>query len=431
MLTFSRFKKNKRLRRLSIMAVILLLLGLLLAGLLRYRCQEAPLILPDKTEINILATPEGGYTLEVNGKPFLVKGVGYSPTPIGKGYDYDFFSDPAKPWLVDGALMKEAGINCVRVYSTSKDLGKVKEFIRDMYENFGIYTVVSDWLGLWDYPRANYSDPEFRDATKARILRIIESLKDEAGLLTWILGNENNYTFSGKIGFWTSPEIETLSNPREKQIRKAEIYYSFVDEIAAAIKEMDKLHPVSLGNGEANFLDVASRICNNIDILAIIIYRGKTFGNLFNNIRNTFDKPIFLSEFGCESYDAYKKEENQDIQAEFLLAQWGEIYANSTLSGNLNGNCFGGCLFEWTDEWWKHNEGYSDDWSVHNEEAGWSHGAYYFDIRAEDNLNMNEEWFGITALSPEGENGINKRLPKKAFYALKDYFVNLKTSGRQ
>ncbi|MFA7677831.1 MAG: hypothetical protein WCY34_06690, partial [Candidatus Omnitrophota bacterium] len=376
-------------------------------------------------KIDIQATPEGGFTLYLRGKPFLIKGVGYNPIPIGKGYDYDFFSDKNKPWLVDGRLMKEAGINCVRIYSTGKNIEETRAFIRDMYEKFGIYTLVSDWLGLWDYPRANYSDNDFCQKTKEKFLGIVKALKDEDGVLMWILGNENNYTFSGKIGFWTSPEIESLKDPCAKQIRRAEIYYSFVNSLAKEIKAIDSIHPVALGNGEASFLDTADKVSPDIDALAIIIYRGKRFGNLFGAVRNAFNRPVLLSEFGCDSYDAYKNQEDQDIQAEFLISQWKNIYENTTLSGNLKGNVLGGCLFEWIDEWWKHNEGYTEGWNNHDTEAGWSHGSYFYDIKAKNNLNMNEEWFGIVSISEEKENGADKRLPKKAYYTLKDFFENL------
>jgi len=380
--------------------------------------------LPAKIEIK--STKRGGYLLYVDKKPFLVKGVGYSPTPIGKGYTYDFFSDPNKPWLIDGKLMKEAGINCVRIYSPGKDLEKVKEFIKDMYEKYGIYTLMSDWLESESYPPANYADQAFKDKTKRRVLKVVETLKDEEGLLLWILGNENNYTFSGNIGFWTSEEIEKTRDPRQKQIRKAEVYYSFVNDLAKEIKKIDPLHPIALGNGEDGFLKVASGICKDIDVLAINIYRGKKFGNLFNNIRNSFDKPILLSEFGCDSYNAHKDFEDQEAQSEFLISQWEDLYKNTAFSGKHNGNVLGGAVFEWSDEWWKHNESYEDAWTIHNSEAGWSHGAYFYDIRAKDSLNMNEEWFGIVGLSEEIDAGLNKRLPKKSYYALAEYLATLK-----
>lgn len=376
--------------------------------------------------VEIKKNEQGGYTLYVEQKPFFSKGVIYNPTPIGKGPGYNFLTCRPKTWTqADGKLMADLGINAVRVYSTGDDIEAMKEFIDGLYQKYGIYTAVSDWLGLWEQPRANYADPAFRKSTKKRILRIVKELKDQKGVLMWILGNENNYTFSGKIGFWTSPEIEKIDKIYEKQQKKAEIYYSFIDELAAEIKKIDPNHPVALGNGESSFLDIAAENCPNIDLLAIIIYRGRTFGNIFENIRNIFDKPIILSEFGCDSYDAYRKKENQNIQSDFILDQWKKIYNNSTISGNQTGNVLGGFLFEWTDEWWKFNEGYPEGWSEHNPEAGWSNGSYYYDIRAKHNLNMNEEWFGIISLQRRQENGLNKRVPKKAYFTLKEYFQKI------
>ena len=177
-----------------------LILGCLLVFASYYLLKET-----EVTTLTIKSTPQGGYYLSSGKTPLFLKGVSYNPTPIGKGYTYDFFSDENKPWMVDGALMQEMGVNCIRVYSTSENLEKVKEFISDMYQNFGIYTIVSDWLGLWDTPSANYADPKFREKTKGKVLEVVQALKDTEGLLMWNLGNENNYTFSGKIGFWTSP----------------------------------------------------------------------------------------------------------------------------------------------------------------------------------------------------------------------------------
>ncbi|MCK4916653.1 MAG: hypothetical protein KAS51_00325 [Candidatus Omnitrophica bacterium] len=367
----------------------------------------------------------GAYSLIIDGKPFLMKGVNYSPVPIGKGYDYKLPSDENKPWLVDGKLMSEIGINCIKIYSSGKEIGKLKDFISDMYEKFGIYTVVSDWLGLWAYPRANYSDEKFREATKERIIKMVSALKDEKGLLMWVLGNENNYTFSGQLGFWTSPEIEDLDSLLKKQNKRAEIYYSFINELTLEIKKIDKVHPVTLGNGEEQFLNIASKNCKDIDALSIIIYRGKKLGNILNIIKNSFDKPIFLSEFGCDSYDAFRNKENQEVQSEFIISQWENLFENTVISGNASGNALGGFIFEWNDEWWKHNEGYTDDWLIHNVEAGWSNGAYFYDNRVKDSFNMNEEWFGIVSLSEEIENGINKRVPKKAYHDLGDFFATL------
>jgi len=64
-------------------------------------------------------------------------------------------------------------------------------------------------------------------------------------------------------------------------------------------------------------------------------------------------------------------------------------------------------------------------WSVHDTGSNWSNGSYYFDIQAPGNMNMNEEWFGIVALSPdEKESGLDKRLPRKAYYVLRELWGN-------
>jgi hypothetical protein len=203
---------------------------------------------------------------------------------------------------------------------------------------------------------------------------------------------------------------------------RANIYYSFVNDLAREIKKIDPNHPVALGNGELIGLDLASNVCPDIDLVACIIYRGKTFGNLFNSLKATFDKPILLSEFGSDAYDAFLKKEDQNMQAFFLESQWRQVYQN--LAGNKEGtgNCLGGTIFEWTDEWWKSNECDQTSWSVHDTHAGWSNGSYYFDIRAEGNKNMNEEWFGIVALSSELENGLNKRIPRKSYYVVREFW---------
>ena len=66
---------------------------------------------------------------------------------------------------------------------------------------------------------------------------------------------------------------------------------------------------------------------------------------------------------------------------------------------------------------------------MHDTESNWSNGSYYFDINAEGNKNMNEEWFGIVAISPELENGINKRTPRKAYYVIKEFWKDPARAG--
>ncbi|MDD5730838.1 MAG: hypothetical protein PHN57_06895 [Candidatus Omnitrophica bacterium] len=365
----------------------------------------------------------GNYQLIADNKPFIIKGVCYSPIPIGQSHDYDWWADKYQPWIIDGKLMQEMGVNTVRFYQPGESPENVKKVIRDLYEKYGIRTVMGNWLGFWEYPCPFYADQDFRDRIKKEVLDMVAAYKDEPGILLWILGNENNYSCLNLVHPWSSDEIDKEPDPQKQKVMRARIYYSFVNEIAKEIHKIDPNHPVALGNGELIGLDVASQVCTDIDLIACIIYRGKTFGNLFKSLKATFDKPIMLSEFGADAYDAYLNKEDQNMQAFFLESQWRQIYENIANAKDGAGNCLGGTMFEWSDEWWKHNESDAESWKEHNTEAGWSSGSYYFDIKAPKNMNMNEEWFGIVALSAdEKEGGLDKRIPRKAYYVVREFW---------
>jgi len=379
---------------------------------------------PKPSKVSIIKLKNSRYQLIVNGKPYIVKGVCYNPIPIGKNHEYDWWSDPGKPWLVDGKLMKDMGVNTIRLYQAHDNPQKVREGIRDLYERYGIRTILGDWLGFWEYPCPFYADKTFQDKVKKEVLEMVNLYKNEPGILLWILGNENNYSCMGLVNKWSSDDIDKEPDPQKQKAMRARVYYSYVNDIAKEIHKIDPNHPVALGNGELIGLEFAKEVCTDIDLIACIIYRGKTFGNLFNSLKLTFDKPVLLSEFGADAYDAYLEKEDQNTQAFFLESQWRQIYENLASHEEGAGNCIGGTDFEWTDEWWKHNEYDPGGWMTHDTLAGWSNGSYYFDIKAPKNMNMNEEWFGIVALSQELENGINKRIPRKAYYVIREFWKN-------
>lgn len=413
------FTENRRLQG----ALFLLLAACFIAGLSGCGRSKVSSLHKEEPapEVYIKKTDSGGFQLIVKKEPFLVKGVCYSPVPIGENHEYDFFSDQSCPWKKDALLMKELGINAVRLYTPGANPETVKKVVSGLYSDYGIYTIMGSWLGFWDYPLA-YGDVDFRNRIKQETLLMVDLYKDTPGILMWVLGNENNYSISGQVNPWSSPEIDKIDNPAGQQAKRGEVYYSFVNDVAAEIKRADPNHPVALGNGELRFLEFAAKSCPDIDLVACQIYRGKTFGNLFNSLKFTFDKPILISEFGADAYNAKTNEEDQNMQAFFLESQWRQIFSNVDGSPESPGNCIGGVMFEWNDEWWKHNEYDPGKWSAHDTESNWSKGEYYFDIEAPGGMNMNEEWFGIVALSPESEEGINKRLPRKSYYVLRELF---------
>jgi hypothetical protein len=375
--------------------------------------------------VTITKLKNGGYQMSVGGTPYVIKGVCYNPIPIGQGPEYDWWSDRYKPWLVDGKLMKELGINTVRIYQPGEKPENVSEVIRDLYKQFGIRVALGNWLGFWEYPCPLYGEKNFREKIRADVLKMVTLYKDEPGILCWILGNENNYSCLGTVNPWSTDEIENEPDQLKRRRMRSEIYYSFIKELTDEIHAIDPNHPVCLGNGELIGLEIAREKCPNVDIVACIIYRGKTFGPLFKSLAATFDKPVIISEFGADCFDAVTQKEDQNMQAFFLDAQWRQIYGNLGGVDGGEGNCLGGTMFEWTDEWWKHNPGDQASWMAHDMASNWSNGSYYFDINAQGNLNMNEEWFGIVAVSDtEKEGGLDKRMPRKAYYVIRDFWKN-------
>lgn len=369
-----------------------------------------------KGPVKVIETDKG-WTLTVGGKPFFIKGVCYRYAPVGEGGKYDFFSSPERPWLVDGALMKKMGVNAVRIYEPSKNVTGTKMLIRDLFRKFGIKTALGSFLGFWDWPPANYADPAFREMLKEQYLDMVRTYKDEDGILFWIIGNENNYSFDWGVRDWTTPEIDLYRSPTERREGKARIYYKFINDIAKAVKKIDPKHPIVMGNGELLSIHIAKELCPDVDILGGIVYQGKTFGTYFERLKRLYGKPNVFIEFGADRYDAFKKEETEDWQAFFIKLQWLEIYKNRA-RGEGEGNSLGGFVFEWLDEWWKHSPEYKPGWKIHDTAGSWSNTAYYFDTKARNN--MNEEWWGIVGLGTEHKrNGVEKRILKKAYYVLR------------
>ena len=412
---FFRPGRERKVMRKIYSGIFLLLITAFIMGM-----GKAPVV----SKVYIRKFDNGHYQLIVNKRPYIIKGVCYSPRPIGKNHEFDWWSDPNKPWITDGRLMKAMGINTIRVYQTGQNPDDVKKVIRDLYNLYGIRVILGHWVGYWEYPCPLYGDKDFQDKIKKEVLDMVSLYKDEPGVLFWVLGNENNYSCWGHVNPWSSDDIDKEPDPQKQKIMRAKIYYSYINSIAKEIHALDPNHPVALGNGELIGLDIAAGACVDIDLIGCIIYRGKTFGNLFRSLKATFDKPVAIIEFGADAYDALLKKEDQNMQAFFLESQWRQIYQNLANDKEGVGNCLGGTIFEWTDEWWKYNESDPQGWGVHDTESNWSNGSYYFDITAPKNMNMNEEWFGIVALSDKIEDGINKRLPRKAYYVLREFWRN-------
>ncbi|HRZ67170.1 MAG TPA: glycoside hydrolase family 2 TIM barrel-domain containing protein, partial [Candidatus Omnitrophota bacterium] len=178
--------------------------------------------------VSLVKYENGHWQLLVDGKPFPMKAMAYSPNKVGLTPDngtlnvqtdwmtadynkngradgpFDAYIDANKnnkkdadeAAIGDFQLMKDMGVNTIRLYhhSTSKDL------LKEGYEKYGFMYLMGDFLGMYAvgsgadwYSGTDYSDPEHQKKMMESVRQVVTEYKDEPYILMWVLGNENNY----------------------------------------------------------------------------------------------------------------------------------------------------------------------------------------------------------------------------------------------
>ncbi|TXD51929.1 MULTISPECIES: glycoside hydrolase family 2 TIM barrel-domain containing protein [unclassified Polaribacter] len=367
---------------------------------------------------------EQGMKLTVNGKAFMVNGMNWDYIPIGTNtVNANFWkkSDDIIKAALDSemSLLQNMGVNTVRQYT-----GVPAKWIRYMYENYGIYTMLNHSFGrygltlegVWT-PVTKYGEARTQKFLLKEVADLVKQYKDTPGILMYLLGNENNYGL-----FWAGAETEDFPEGQE-QIdavgeNRGRPMYKLMNEAAKIMKGIDSSHPVAICNGDVLFIDIIAEECKDIDIYGTNTYRGKSFGDMFQVVKEKLNIPIMFTEFGADAYNAIENQEDQKMQAFYMVENWKEIYANAAGLGKVQ-NSIGGFTFQFSDGWWK--AGFDDrkDADSQQTEATWSGGGYALDIAYPGANNMNEEWFGICAKGPTNSRGLYTLYPRAAYYALK------------
>ncbi len=362
-----------------------------------------------------------GIKLVVDGKDFMVNGMNWDYFPIGTNFNYSLWSQPddiIKSALdSEMSLLKNMGVNTIRVYT-----GIQPKWITYIYEKYGIYTMLNHsfgrygltlngaWVAVTDYSNA---------ATQALLLsevtQMAETYKNTPGLLFFLLGNENNYGL-----FWAGAETEDFPDDEEEKRfigeQRGRPMYRLMNEAAIKMKAIDGSHPVAICNGDVLFIDIVAEECKDVDIYGTNSYRGVSFGDMFQVVKDKLNKPIVFTEFGADAFNALENAEDQFSQAYYMVGNWKEIYENAAGLGKAD-NSIGGFTFQFSDGWWKF--GQTKNLDVHDNNASWHNGGYARDY-AEGENNMNEEWFGICAKGPTNQRGLYQLFPRAAYYALKE-----------
>ncbi len=365
-----------------------------------------------------------GSKLLVNGEDFMINGMNWDYIPIGTNTVNANFWKKSDADIRAGldsemSLLKNMNVNVIRQYT-----GVPAKWIQYIYDNFGIYTMLNHSFGrygltldgVWT-PVTIYDEPRTKDHLLSEVTSLVNEYKDTPGLLMYLLGNENNYGL-----FWQGAETEDFPDAEdERQFigeSRGRPMYKLMNEATVKMKAIDPSHPVAICNGDVLFIDIIADECKDIDIFGTNTYRGVSFGDMFQVVKDKLNKPFMFTEFGADAFNAIENAEDQKSQAYYMVGNWKEIYENAAGLGKA-GNSIGGFTFQFSDGWWKFGFDDRKNADIHDNNASWSNGGYQSDFEEGEN-NMNEEWFGICAKGPTDSRGLYQLYPRAAYYALKE-----------
>jgi len=392
----------------------------------KFKVQSSKLKVKEKVgdgEIRLVQYENDHWQLLVDDKPYIIKGITYSPTKVGQSPDegtlgnwmeedfnqngkidgpYDSFIDKNRNNIQDEdeipigdfQLMKEMGVNTIRIYHHPKKVNK--ELLRDLYKNYGIRVIMGDFLGKYAlgsnaswYEGTDYNNKIHRRNMIKSITEMVLEYKDEPYILFWLLGNENVYGVACNAD------------------KDPESFFRFANLAAKWIKRIDKNHPVAICSGDLLYFDKFARLCPDIDIFGTNAYRGESgFGYFWQAIKDEKDIPVFITEYGCPAYaEGRSEEEVEEFQAEYHFNSWKDIEYNMAFSEG-EGNSIGGVIFEFLDEWWKAYEPYKHDFKPLW--AGPFPDGY-----------MHEEWLGVCRQG-DGKLSPFLRQLRKSYYTYKE-----------
>ena len=300
----------------------------------------------------------------VGKEQYIIRGICYSPVPKGsRERSFETLTE-------DLALMVEANINTIRVYSPIDDKAVLDEI---------------DAAGLKVIIGFGYNQDGYYDILSGSFIDYINQYKDHPAILMWEFGNEYNYHpewFGGDMMVW----------------------YKALNEATQLAHEADSSHPVATAHGELPD-DTALSSCPDVDVWGLNVYRwdhpNNEEANLFEQWAEISSKPMYVSESGGDSYmtiesHGYAQGENQKAQADANGNILTAVFENQKV-------CSGITLFSFADGWWKAGSPRTQDaggWAPH------SNGVPYDGA-------PNEEYWGIVDID---------RNPKEAFSVVKEIY---------
>lgn len=268
---------------------------------------------------------KGSWVLEVNGKPFYIKGVGVGEMAGVGGEDYL-------------KMARELGANAVRTWGT--DQGTQEYF--DTALKYGLMVDAGIWINFTkkDSEYTYIGDSEHKQKKRREITDYVNKFKAHPALLVWNVGNE--------AIFFTKDEEERIALAK------------FLEEMVQLVHKLDPDHPVIYTSADTTALPYIREYVPSLDIFGMNIYGSIRIAH------GKWDKsglniPYCVTEYGPHGPWDVKKDTNGASQDEPDQAK-AAIYRNMAkeLIG-FKGYNIGGFVFhlgETTQEsltWWNLN----------------------------------------------------------------------------
>ncbi len=263
--------------------------------------------------------------------PYVIRGVNWSPaSPATPG------ETPARRaefgiWAAtDVPLMAAIGVNTVRLYLDPGFDATALAVLDQLYAH-GIMAILTVDDAVSDLDRVLLAVPFF---------------KDHPAVLMWMLGSEWNINL-----YFNNPACDTVP-----------LAAACTEAAAQLIKTLDDNHPVATSYGDIDIDADGMRLADtagyvntavpSVDVWSVNIFRGETFGSLFEQWSSITDKPMFLGELGTDAMFNAKALVDETMQAHWDRCLWNDLLGElSTRHPQLP--AIGGLVFEWNDEWWK------------------------------------------------------------------------------
>ncbi len=399
--------------------------------------------------------------------PYFIKGVDYSPYPIGR-YPSDLgwpdVKDPRPDNILDDPAILERDFkylqamhaNTIRIVKGDDTSMVVKageparfpvkltQYTLDMAKKNGLKVIagfavdnekVLDWNLNSNNPKysvpIDFTNEDVKKDIRTRFEKYVRSFTDTSAILMWALADGNNL-------YITDP----------KQLKA---FYSLMNELAGIAHtvetQSDSVHPVALINFEVGNLDQVALgtddvSMSNIDIWGMNAMRGISFGNLFDDYKKFSKKPLWFATFGTDGWNTTNlsnpKQGNEDskTQANWDTHLWDEIAAHKDVT-------IGGTIAEYSDEWWRGADPDCIQKDKQNEKCALQHDYSGFgpkelgcDIKnpsvcvGSPDYFINLEWFGLMSveLNPV-KYGADILKPRQAYTDLQGKFALEKIEG--